>query len=77
MIYIFLEQNTSNPAIRNRYDIVTKNNPDDPEPIIKTVALGNLFKYRDLKAVSQNYNARKANLNEDSLLETYLPSFLS
>ena len=61
-----------NPDVRNRVRIYTRNDPSDPEPIERSVPIGNLRKYVSFEQVKQNYDNNRQNLDEDRLLETYV-----
>jgi hypothetical protein len=60
------------PGIRNRHKVLSKNNPNDTEIIETSITFGNLRKFRSIQSIQQDFNSKKANLNEDALLETYI-----
>ena len=52
--------------------ILTKEDPTSNDIIEKEVTLDNLYNYSKFEPINQNFNSSKLNLNEETLLETYI-----
>ena len=64
IIYISQDEN-------NQATVLTKENPNDENIVLKTLPRDSLYNYSMHEPILQNYKPEEANLNEENLIETY------